>query len=185
MPADGTTGSNVVRKLCKSYPACRIILKNEAGEVQETSDTIPLILPDRFACAKLMIYHAAENTVTYEKLLPRTFCGLTVKAWTIAVFCTAMICIPVLLILLLCGDMEKHRRGIRTAAILLPVPSILFSILYLTQKLLPYLNLNDTPLQPKDFCCLLTLLPFAVMLILLWRKQRTIIKTNGVSDESN
>ena len=184
-PADGTTGSNAVRKLCKHYPECRIILKNKAGEVQQTSDTIPLILPDRFACAKCMIYHAEENTVQYEKILPRTFCGLTVKAWTIALFCAAMVCIPVLLILLLCGDMKKHRRGIRTAGFLLPVPGILFCILYLTQKLLPYLNLNDTPLQPKDFCCLLTLLPFAVMLILLWRKLHTILKTNGVSDESD
>jgi hypothetical protein len=184
--AGGTAeSSDAVRKICAAYQSCKVILKNDAGEVQQTSDTIPLQLPDRFACAKCIIYNAAENTAQYSKLLPRTFCGLTVSMWTLMIFCTAMVCLPILLTLLLCGDMQRHGRGIRTAGILLSVPSILFSILYLTQRLLPYLNLNDVPVQPKDFCCLLAIMPFAVMLFLLWRRQRTTIKMNGVSDESS
>ena len=162
-----------VMQLCKRYPGCRLELRDrQSGEILQRSETVPLMLPDKFACAKRMIYRTAENQVYYDALLPRTFCGLTVRGWTTGVFCAAMICIPVLLILLLCGDMQKQRRGKQIAAVLLTVPGVLFVMMYLLLKCLPYFNLYDTPLRAADFLCLLACLPNIVILILLRRKMQ-------------
>lgn len=174
---------NPVYALCKAYPSCALELRDSTdGEALQTSGTISLILPDKFAYAKRIIYNTAENTVRYDKLLPRTVLGLTVSGWTSVIFCTAMLCIPILLILLLCCDLRRHMRRIRTTAALLTVPGVLFCVLYLLQICLPYLNLNDIPLKPADFLCLLAVLPNCIMLLLLRRRQRReSINTNGVS----
>lgn len=171
-----------IRMVCETYPECRLLLTDADGGILQTSDTVSLILPDKFACAMRIIYDAADNTVQTDRILPRKFWGRTVIEWLILFFCIAVCAIPVLLILFLCCDVQKHRRGILTAAALLNVPGVLFCVLYFLQKCLPYLNLYDTPLKPADFLCLLAVLPNAAMLLLLIRKQRhESMNTNGVS----
>ena len=171
-----------IRLVCETYPECILRLTDTEGSVLQTSDTIPLILPDKFACAMRIIYDAADSTVRTDRILPRKFMGMTVIKWLALIFCIAVSGIPVLLTLLLCCDMQKHRRGILIAAVLLNIPPVLFCVLYYLQKCLPYLNLNDTPLKPADFLCLLAVLPNALMLFLLvWKQRRGSINTNGVS----
>ncbi len=187
LPAnDPNPNADSVRKLCGEYRSCKLIFRNSIGETVQTSDEIPLILPDRFACAKLIFFHTADNTAQIDKMLPRTFCGLTVSGWVTVLFCITLFCLPVLLTVFFCGDLRKKRNTVWLAAALLSIPGLMYVGLYFLQRCLPYLNLSQIPLNPKDYCRLLILLPFAVILLLLWRKQKSeSINTNGVSDESN